>query len=198
MIENRQAQRDESGQDREGTPGNRQSGDLHALPGEQSCGQDLPGELRDPVQVPDVVGDAEQHDQEGRAEDREDPARLGEHDLELREARGDQEGRDDSEEHRDPAEAGRRPGVDVALTDLRVEAEARAQLPDHERERERDDRGGPRHDEVEDYAHRSAPTMRTISSSGMTPWRTMRSFPSGWVSAVASTIVDPDRSAAPG
>ena len=35
--------------------------------------------------------------------------------------RSDREGRDDAEEHRDPAEARRRPGVHVALADLRVQ-----------------------------------------------------------------------------
>ena len=34
-------------------------------------GDELPGELRRPVEVPDVVGDADEHDEEGRAEDRE-------------------------------------------------------------------------------------------------------------------------------
>ena len=36
----------------------RQRDDLHALPGEQAGREDLPGELGDPVEVPDVVGDA--------------------------------------------------------------------------------------------------------------------------------------------
>src|SRR5690606_38053949 len=110
-------------------------------------------------------------------------------DRERREERADRERDHDPEEHRDAAEPRCGTGVHVARPDLRVEPEPRREFPDDEREREGDQPGDAGGHDIEDQAHRSAPTTRTISASGITPWRTMRSLPSGCSRFVASTIV---------
>ena len=106
-------------------------------------------------------------------------ARVVEHEAQLRDLRRDAERGEHADEHRDAAEPRHRAGVHVALADARMQAELHAELPHRDRDRE-GDRGRDAGDEdVEDYAHLSAPTTRTISSLGMTPSRTMRSLPAG-------------------
>ena len=74
-------------------------------------------------------------------EHREDLAGLARRRSKLRQLRADRERGDHADEHRDAAEARRRPGVHVALADLRVEPVPRAELPDQQREPEGDDGG---------------------------------------------------------
>src|SRR5690606_22261 len=62
--ENRDDERDTRGKNRYATE-NRQRVDLNARGGEHPGGDDLPGELGEPVEIPDVVGNADEHDDEG-------------------------------------------------------------------------------------------------------------------------------------
>ena len=168
----------------------RQGLQLHALPGEHARGDDLAGELGDPVQIPDVVGDADQHDDQSRPEDAEHLARVGEDEAELGHLGCHAEGDDHAEEHRHATQPRSRAGVNVALTDLRVQPVLGGQLPDENREPVGHDGGDAGDERVEDYSHRSAPTRARMSSDGMAPSRTMRSLPSGRARAMASTMVE--------
>ncbi|MDQ0743645.1 hypothetical protein QFZ62_000953 [Clavibacter sp. B3I6] len=141
--EDRQHDRHLRGADREAPDGERGDGD--ALPGEEARGEDLAGQLDHPVEVVDVVEDADDHDHERGAEDRDDGAGPLEHQPEPGNLRGDGEGHEDPGEHRHAAEARRRARVHVTCADRRVEPVAVAELHHDHREDERDDPRDDRH-----------------------------------------------------
>ena len=111
---------------------------MHSLPGQEPGGDDLPGKFRDPIQIPDVVGDPEEHDYEGRPEDREDRSRFSEDEVELRQLRRDSECGDDAEEHRDATESRCRSLMDVTLANGWVEPILHSEPGDHGCQYERD------------------------------------------------------------
>jgi hypothetical protein len=141
--EDRQHDRHLRRPDRQAADGQGRDGD--ALPGEEAGGEDLAGQLDHPVEVVDVVDDADDHDHERRAEDREDGAGPVEHEAEPRDLRGHGERHDDAREHGHAAEPGRGPRVHVSGADRRVEPVLVAELHDDHGQDERDDRRDHRH-----------------------------------------------------
>ena len=100
-------------------PAERERRDRHTLPGEEARREDLAGELDHPVEVEEIVGDPDDHDDEGGAEQSPDLGGIGEDHGEEGDLRRDGEGHDQTAEHRDPAEPRGGVGVHIAGADLR-------------------------------------------------------------------------------
>ena len=94
------------GADDDPAEGNRQQ--RHSLDRHEAGGKSLAGELRHPMQVPDVVDDSEQTEQSGGTGDADDRSQLDEDPIEERHLGGEDEPGEEPAEHGHSAQPRRR------------------------------------------------------------------------------------------
>ncbi|MFC5127605.1 hypothetical protein ACFPRL_31095 [Pseudoclavibacter helvolus] len=137
----------------------REGRDRDPLPGEEDGGEDLACQLRHPVEVDEVVDDADQNDEGRRSDKGPDSTRLLEHEREERNLGGGGKRQQHPDEHGDATEPGLGGRVHVPVADWWVPLVPHRESPDTVDQQERDERRAYYEGEVDPHARTRAPPV---------------------------------------